>query len=129
VSVKRYDRQEIYDVTYRAAGDECLPEPSENGEFVLHSDYARFHSLFANSEQSRRPQGAFFMVCLASLSLVSACLILTWHVRPDGMYTKNHAFLTLDGQTWLPFGKQWELSLFAKKPKVCWTRIIFGRNF
>jgi len=51
VSVKRYDRQEIYDVTYRAAGDECLPEPSENGEFVLHSDYARFHSLFANSEQ------------------------------------------------------------------------------
>ncbi len=51
MSVKRYDRQEIYDVTYRAAGDECLPEPSENGEFVLHSDYARFHSLFANSEQ------------------------------------------------------------------------------
>ena len=41
MSVKRYSRQEIYDVTYQAAGDECLPGPSENGEFVLYSDYAR----------------------------------------------------------------------------------------
>ena len=51
MSVKRYDRQEIYDVTYRAAGDECLPEPSENGEFVLHSDYAR---LKAEVERLRK---------------------------------------------------------------------------
>jgi molecular chaperone GrpE (heat shock protein) len=38
---KRYSRRDIYDVTYQAAGDECLPEPSENGEYVLWEDYAR----------------------------------------------------------------------------------------
>ena len=41
---KRYDRREIYDVTYQAAGDECLPEPSENGEFVRWEDYARLQA-------------------------------------------------------------------------------------
>ena len=41
---KRYDRREIYDVTYQAVGDECLPEPSENGEFVRWEDYARLQA-------------------------------------------------------------------------------------
>lgn len=49
---KRYGRREIYDVTYQAAGDECLPDPTQNGEFVLYTDYAaleaevEFHKSF-----------------------------------------------------------------------------------
>jgi hypothetical protein len=43
---KRYSRRDIYDVTYQAAGDECLPEPSEKGEFVRWEDYAKLKAEF-----------------------------------------------------------------------------------